>query len=49
MNWRSTSDDTVTVCPNMTCPISMVISFVVFTNSASRDAADENLRLPSTP
>jgi len=39
----------VTVWPNMTWPISMVTSGVPLTSSASRAAAEENLRLPSLP
>ena len=48
-NCRITSEEMVTVWPNITWPMSMVTSGVALTSSASRAAAEENLRLPSVP
>ena len=49
LNWRSTSDEMVTVWPNMTCPTSMVTLFAAFTASASWAAAEEKPRGPCLP
>ena len=48
-NCRNTSDEIVTVCPNITCPTSMVTFLAALTASANRGAADEKPSIPSLP